>query len=57
MVPVAQSVGVRRLYPSQSIKYPLGFPGLGEGEEKAERVALLRKVLDLLCVDTEEIPG
>jgi len=48
MTPVAKSVGVSRLYQSQSIKYPLGFPGLGLEEERAERTAALKSAVEKL---------
>ncbi len=45
MVPVANSVGVKRIYPSASVKYPLGSPDLPLAEEQAARRANLRAAL------------
>lgn len=53
MTPIAQSMGVNRIYASRSIKYPLGLPELPEEEERAGRVELLKSALKKL---TEEQP-
>ena len=48
MTPVAESIGVNRICPSTSIKYPFGAPDLPAAEEKEARVEMLREALDLL---------
>jgi glycine reductase len=48
MTPIAQSIGVNRIFTSQSIKYPLGFPDMQPEDEKAERTALLKEALSRL---------
>lgn len=48
MVPVANSVGVNRIWTSVSIKYPLGVPQLPPEEEKSERIQMTKEALSLL---------
>jgi len=48
MTPVAQSVGVNRMWTSSSIKYPLGIPEMTPGEEKEERVRMLEDIVTML---------
>jgi hypothetical protein len=48
MTPVADSVGVSRICPSQSIKYPLGTPDLSKEDEIVDRVAKTEKALEYL---------
>ncbi len=48
MTPVAESIGVNRICPSTSIKYPFGAPDLPPEEEKAARVKMLERALDCL---------
>jgi len=48
MTPVANSVGVNRIWTSASIKYPLGSPDLDPEAEKIERIRMTRSVLEEL---------
>jgi glycine reductase complex component B subunit gamma len=48
MVPVADSVGVKRIYPSKSVKYPMGEPELPLDEEKADRYKRAKEALEYL---------
>ena len=48
MTPVAQSVGVNRMWTSSSIKYPLGIPEMTPDEEKEERVRMLEDIVTML---------
>ena len=48
MVPVANSVGVKRLFASKSIKYPFGFPELDKEGEVKKRTEMLEQALDEL---------
>ena len=48
MTPVAESVGVSRICPSQSIKYPLGNPELEKEEEVEDRVKKTGAALEYL---------
>jgi len=48
MIPVANSVGVMRIVPSTSVKYPMGAPELPLDEEKMERLARAKQALDCL---------
>jgi glycine/betaine/sarcosine/D-proline reductase family selenoprotein B len=48
MVPVANSVGVKRIFASTSVKYPLGAPSLPLAEEIDDRLIRTRKALENL---------
>lgn len=48
MTPVADAIGVQRIWKSVSIKYPLGAPQLPAELELAERVRMTREALKLL---------
>lgn len=48
MTPVANAVGVNRIWASESIKYPLGIPELDPDSEKAERIRLTKEILESL---------
>lgn len=48
MVPVANSVGVKRIFPSASVKYPLGAPELPIEEEKQQRYKTAKAALERL---------
>jgi len=48
MVPVANSVGVKRIFPSASVKYPLGAPELPFEEEKHQRYKNAKAALGCL---------
>lgn len=48
MTPVAEAVGVNRIWTSSSIKYPLGVPEMSPDAEKEERVRMTRDVLERL---------
>jgi glycine reductase len=48
MTPVAESVGVSRICPSQSIKYPLGNPDLSKEDEILDRVKKTETALQYL---------
>lgn len=48
MTPVAESVGVNRIWTSPSIKYPFGMPQMTPEAEKEERIKITREVLEKL---------
>lgn len=48
MTPVANAVGVNRIWTSASIKYPLGVPEVTPEAEKKERIKMTREVLEEL---------
>lgn len=48
MTPVADAVGVQRIWKSVSIKYPLGTPQLPAELELVERVRMTREALKML---------
>ena len=48
MAPVANAVGVKRIWAAASIKYPLGFPEMTPDAEKEERIRKTREVLEYL---------
>jgi hypothetical protein len=48
MTPVANAVGVNRMWTSASIKYPLGIPQMAPDAEKEERIRMTREVLECL---------
>jgi len=50
MTPVADSVGVNRIFETASIKYPFGNPGVAPEVECEERVTKLRSALELLSM-------
>jgi len=49
MTPVANAVGVNRIFETASIKYPFGNPGVSPEIEYDERVSKLRSALELLA--------
>jgi len=54
MIPVATTVGARRMIPSGAIISPTGSPDLGPDSEKEFRRRLVVKALDSLA---EAVPG
>ena len=48
MKPVADSVGVNRIWTSPSIKYPFGAPQMTPDAEKEERVKHAKSALEML---------
>jgi len=48
MTPVSVSVGVNRIFPSQSVKYPLGNPELEKTDEILDRAHKTEKALGFL---------
>lgn len=48
MTPVAEAIGVNRIWASSSIKYPLGLPQLSPDLEKKERIRLSKELLEEL---------
>jgi len=55
MTPIAKSIGVSRIFTSQSIKYPLGLPELPPEDEREGRAKLLAAALEELCRNGSEI--
>ena len=48
MTPVSESVGVNRISPSRSIKYPLGNPEMSPEDEVADRIKKTGEALEYL---------
>lgn len=48
MTPVANAVGVQRIWTSASIKYPLGAPQLPPNIERTERLRMTKEALNVL---------
>ena len=48
MRPVAEAVGVQRIWTSASIKYPLGAPHFPADIERGERLRMTKEALDML---------
>lgn len=50
MIPVAEAVGVNRMWSSESIKHPLGYPNMAPDLEKQERYRKTKEILEGLKV-------
>jgi glycine/betaine/sarcosine/D-proline reductase family selenoprotein B len=52
---IAQMVGANRILRGVSITHPTGDPSLAAGDEHELRIAIVRRVLEMLTVEVE--PG
>jgi betaine reductase len=50
---IAQMVGANRIVRGVAITNPTGDPSLEPGDERAMRIALVRRALDMLATDVE----
>ena len=54
IVPISETVGANRIYPSVAIPYPTGYPDLPAEEEKEKRYGLVKKAMKALAVNIDD---